>query len=131
MSANALSLFGRMSYGAHLCLYPIVGGTSFFLYNTYKTSADAAQAVTDAATAPKAKACDPDLFNPFTAIPFHNNKELNYRYADVRLHGYLDQNQMNLKNYTWKSYHNSFDHDDRKQYMYNWVSMVPSHNKSM
>ena len=79
-----------MSYGAHLTLYPIVGGTTYFLWTTYKTSADAAQAKTDAETAPKAKACDPDLFNPFTAIPFHNNKELIYRYADVRLHGYLD-----------------------------------------
>ena len=44
MSANALSMFGRMSYGAHLTLYPVVGGTAYFLFNTYKTSADKAAA---------------------------------------------------------------------------------------
>lgn len=130
MSANALSMFGRMSYGAHLTLYPIVGGTAYFLYNTYKASADATAAAEAEATAPKAVAVDPDLFNPFTAIPFHNNKELNYRYADVKLHGYLDKNtQLNVKNYHWKNYHNSFDHDNKRVYMWNWISMVPSHNK--
>ncbi len=41
---------------------------------------------------PKVKPVDPDNFNPFTPIPFHNNPELRYRYAGVRLHGYLDKN---------------------------------------
>ena len=77
MSANALSMFGRMSYGAHLVLYPVLGGTAYFLGTTYKASADAATAANDEATAPKAAKVDPDLFNPFTAIPFHNNKEMN------------------------------------------------------
>ena len=38
--ANALSMFGRLSYGAHLILYPVVGGTSFFLYSTKKVRDD-------------------------------------------------------------------------------------------
>ena len=90
--ANALSMFGRLSYGAHLALYPIVGGTSFFLYTT-KAARDAKLSAAETeATMPKAASVDPDLFNPFTAIPFHNNIEMKYRYADVKLHGYLDKN---------------------------------------
>ena len=78
---------------------------------------------------PKASSVDPDLFNPFTAIPFHNNIELKYRYGDVKMHGYVDKNHVNLKNYIWKGYHNSFDHNDDYTHLYNWTSMNPSDHK--
>ena len=78
---------------------------------------------------PVAKAVDPDNFNPFTAIPFHNNVEMRYRYANFQMHGYLDaKTQMSLKDYTYKGFHNSYDHGNKKEYTYNWVSTVPSHN---
>ena len=55
---------------------------------------------------------DPDDFNPFSAIPFHNNTELRYRYAETKMFGYVDKKtHINLKDYTYKSYHNSYDHD--------------------
>ena len=74
---------------------------------------------------PKARAVDPDDFQPFSAIPFHNNTELRYRYADVKMYGYLDKKtQMNLANYPFKLFHNSYDHDNKKVYTYNWVSMT-------
>ena len=110
-------------------MYPIVFGTSYFLFTTYKTSADKAKKIADEASMPKASAVDPDLFNPFTAIPFHNSVELNYRYGGIKMHNYVDKNHMNLNNYVWKGYHNSFDHDNKKQYMYNWVSMTASDHK--
>ena len=127
---NALSMFGRMSYAGHMLMYPVVFGGLSFAYNTYSTNAAAKQKVIDDETAPKARAVDPDLFQPFSAIPFHNNIELKYRYADVKMHNYLDpKHQMNLDNYVWKNYHNSYDHGNKKTYYYNWVNMVPSHNK--
>ena len=69
------------------------------------------------------KAVDPDCFNPFSAIPFHNNPELKYMYADTKMRGYLDANQMNVNDYWFKQYHNSFDHGNKKTYLYNWVSV--------
>merc|ERR1711998_760946 len=58
---------------------------------------------------PKAKPVDPDNFNPFSPIPFHNNPELRYRYADMRLHNYLDKKtHMNTADYAYKGFHDSF-----------------------
>ena len=77
-------------------------------------------------------AVDPDNFNPFSAIPFHNNPELRYRYANTKLFGYLDpKTQINLKDYTYKGFHDSFDHNNLKTYKLNWVSMVPEHDRKI
>ena len=78
---------------------------------------------------PKARPVDPDNFNPFSAIPFHNNVELRYRYANNQMHNYLDRRtQLNVNDYVYKSFHDSYDHSNRKQHTYNWVSMYPSHH---
>ena len=31
---------------------------------------------------------------------------------------------MNIQNYPFKLFHNSYDHDNKKTYYYNWVSMT-------
>ena len=128
-SQNLLSMFGRMSYGAHLSLYPILGGSFYVLYNSWSTSSAAKQEAADQAAMPKALPVDPDNFQPFSAIPFHNNPELKYRYATLKMHGYIDKRtQMNLDNYYYKTYFDVYDHDGKKAHHYNWVNMVPSHN---
>ena len=45
MPSNLLSAFGRMSYAAHLTLYPILGGS---LYLAYKTRSAASAAAAEA-----------------------------------------------------------------------------------
>ena len=81
---------------------------------------------------PKAIAVDPDNFQPFSPIPFHNNPELRYRYAGMNLHNYLDPvTHLNLHDYTYKAFHDSFDHDNLKTYKFNWVSMVPSDDQKI
>ena len=129
MRTNALSALGRMSYTTHLAMYPLIGSTAWFVWSSWSKSSAEKAAIVERETMPKARAVDPDNFNPFSAIPFHNNPELRYRYADVRMFNYLDKNtQINLKNYTYKGFHNSYDHDNQYQHLYNWVSMVPSQN---
>ena len=73
MRTNPLSALGRMSYAAHMGLYPVVFGSLYFGWTSYsKSSADAAaKYVTD--NMPAARVVDPDDFQPFSAIPFHNN----------------------------------------------------------
>jgi len=71
----------------------------------------------------KAKVVDPDYFNPFTPIPFHNNPELKYVFAEINMRKYLNENQINLKDYPYKNYHDSYDHGNKKAYMYNWTSV--------
>ena len=72
-------------------------------------------------------AADPDLFQPFSAIPWHNNKEAHYRYANTKLFGYLrSHDQQNIENYGFKGYHDSYDHGDKKVHWYNWTSAYPS-----
>ena len=113
MKTNGLSALGRMSYAAHLGLYPVVGGTAFFLISNWsKHSAQKErQAAIDAL--PKDRAVDPDDFQPFSAVPFHNNTESRYRYADLKMHNYLRKdNQMNMKDYFFKGFYNSYDHDN-------------------
>ena len=126
---NALSAFGRMGYAQHLALYPVFFGSLYFGFTTYSANSAAKQAIADEKAMPKPQAVDPDNFNPFSAIPFHNNPELRYRYADTKMHGYLDpKTQINVNDYTYKAFHYSYDHDGQKSYTYNWVNMVPSHN---
>lgn len=126
---NALSAFGRMGYASHLALYPAFFGSIYFVYSQWSASSARAQAIADEKAMPKAQPVDPDNFQPFSAIPFHNNPELRYRYADTKMFKYLDpKTQINAKDYTYKAFHYSYDHNDEKEYTYNWVSMVPSHD---
>ena len=72
---------------------------------------------------PKAAKVDPDLFNPFSPIPYHNNPELKYGFAHIHMHGYMNENQLNTKTYVWKGFHNSYDHNNQGAYLYNWTSL--------
>ena len=131
---NLLSMLGRMSYGAHLALYPILGGSFYVGYTSYSASSALKEEAAESLPLkngglPKAVPVDPDCFQPFSAIPFHNNPELKYRYATLKMHGYVDpKTQMNLENYHYKTYFDVYDHDGKKAYHYNWINMVPSHN---
>ena len=127
MKVNALSAFGRLSYGAHLALYPLLGGTAYFLGSTYSRNNAIKNEQKEIDSMPAYNPVDPDDFQPFSAVPFHNNQELRYRYANTKMFGYLDKNtHMNLKDYNYKSYHDVYDHGNNKQHLYNWVSLVPS-----
>ena len=71
----------------------------------------------------KAKKMDPDLFNPFTPVPWHNNPELKYVYANINLRNYINKDHINEKDYIWKGLHDSYDHGDKKRHWYNWASV--------
>ena len=127
MRTNALSALGKMSYSAHMCLYPILFGGSYYAISNYvKYSNAKAEAVVIAAY-PKLSPVDPDDFQPFSAIPYHNNPELRYRYANIKMFNYIDKNShLNLETYSYKSFHDSYDHDNKKSYVYDWVSTSPA-----
>ena len=61
----------------------------------------------------KVEAVDPDIFKHFTPIPYHNNKELTYLFASVRMRNHVNRNSINPETYAWKGYHNSYDHDNK------------------
>ena len=127
MHTNGLSALGRMSYSAHLALYPVFGGSFFFLVSSFLKSSNEKAIQSEIDAMPKARPVDPDNFNPFTAIPFHNNPEMRYRYADMKLFRYVNkENHMNLQDYAYKGFHHSYDHDNQMQHVYNWVSNTPA-----
>jgi len=52
---------------------------------------------------------------------------MRYRYANTKMYGYVDtKTHMNTKDYTYKNFHDVYDHEDKKEYTWNWVSNVPS-----
>ena len=116
-----------MGYLTHLAMYPLIGGSAYFIYSS-RSKAAAEQQEKDAwERMPKLKAVDPDNFNPFSAIPFHNNPEMRYRYAETRLHNYIDHTvHRNLNDYNYKYYHDSFDHNNKHAHLYSYVSNLPS-----
>ena len=127
MKYNMMASFGRISYSTHMMLYPIIGGSLWFVYKQYSTaSAEAAkQATWDAL--PKASVVDPDYFNPFSAIPYHNNQEVHYRYAKNRMHNYVDpKTHINTADYAFRGFHDSYDHGNKKTHLYNWANMYPA-----
>ena len=122
MSKNALSALGRMSWEVHFLFYPAVLIVGFgFVKPWYKARQEKA-AEEDMAKLLKGKPVDPDLFNPFSPLPYHNNRELPYALQHIRMHKYLNENHINVQDYAWKGYSNSYDHDDEKTYMYNYTS---------
>ena len=121
--SNSLSAFGRMSYGAHLLVYPALAAAYLYGVKPYMAKRAEDQEKQEWANMPKARKVDPDLFSPFSPIPYHNNPELKYGFAHIRMHGYLNENQINTKQYVWKGFHNSFDHNDKQTYLYNWTSL--------
>ena len=72
---------------------------------------------------PKLKKMDPDLFNPFSPIPYHNSVDVKYATEHIRMYHYLNENQINVENYPYKNYNFSYDHDNKMGYTYNWTSI--------
>ena len=117
---NQFSQVGRLSYSAHMLFYP----ASFLLYQfawkPYRAhTAEAAKKV-EWENLPPAHKVDIDIFNPFTPMPFHNNREIKYAHANVNMHNYVNENHINVKEYPHKQYQNSYGEDN--EYLYNWTS---------
>ena len=120
---NALSTFGRMSWGAHLFVYPALLGAYLFGVKPYMAESARKQEEQEWASMPKARKVDPDLFSPFSPIPYHNNPELKYGFAHIHMHNKLNENQIDPKTYVWRGFHNSYDHDNKATYAFNWTSL--------
>lgn len=95
IKVNPLSFLGRMSYGAHLLAYPSLVAIYVFGVGPWYAKRNQAAEDKEWAGMPKAKIVDPDLFNPFTPIPYHNNVELKYAFANVKMHNYVNENHLN------------------------------------
>lgn len=121
--ANPLSALGRMSWKVHLLTYPILVSAYLFGVKPYMARSAEEQEKKDWENMPKVKPVDPDLFNPFSPIPYHNNPELKYAFAHIKMHNYVNENHINPQTYVWKGYHNSYDHENQYSYVYNWSSM--------
>ena len=118
-----MSTIGRMSWGTHFLVYPVALGLYIGAYKPYSAKQEQVGKDAEMEQMAKAKTVDPDYFNPFSPIPFHNNPELKYVFADVNMRNYLNENHINTKDYLWKNYFNSYDHGDKKTYVYNWTSV--------
>ena len=129
--SNVLSALGRMSYSTHLLVYPGILGVYLYVVKPYMKKRADDQEKSEWESMPKNRKVDPDLFNPFTPIPYHNNPELKYGFAHINMHNYLNDNQINTKDYVWKAFHNSYDHNNEAAYTYNWTSLhSPRDNNS-
>ena len=123
-SVNSLSFLGRMGYWACAGFWPLAYFGVRYVAYPWKQNSDAAaqQAEFDALSA--ARKVDPDTFNPFTPVPYHNNPELNYAYAHIDMRNYVNKNHINEKEYLWKNYNNSYDHGNKKTYQYNFTKVM-------
>ena len=69
----------------------------------------------------KPRTVDPDLMNPFTPIPFHNNYELKFMHYHINMRGYLNENGLNCQDYAYKQYHDAYAEDN--SHLFNWTSV--------
>ena len=120
-AANGLSFLGRMGYWTHMAFYPAAFIVYRQVYAPYKRAQAEADKKADWDNLIKARPVDPDTFNPFTPIPYHNNPELTYMFSHINMKNYVNQNSINVKEYVWKNYHDSFDHNNAKTHTYNWT----------
>ena len=122
--SNALSTIGRMPYAVHMMFYPGAFAFYSFVVSPWMAARDAAAEQEEWDGMTKAKPLDPDHFNPFTPIPFHNNPELVYAYANVNMRNYISkETHTNADSFVWKNYHDSFDHGNKHQHKYNYASV--------
>ena len=113
---NSLSWMGRMGYWPCASFFPLAYlGVRYIGYPKYVASGEQSKKDEWDALSP-ARPVDPDTFNPFTVVPYHNNPELNYAYAHIDMRNYVNKNHINVKDYMWKNYHNSYDHNNQKNY---------------
>ena len=118
------SNLGKMSYTAHLLVYPAIYLAITQLVLPFKAQMDEASKKDTMDKMFAKKLVDPDIFNPFTPIPFHNNPELKYFHANLhrRTSQYIDPKLgFNVDDYRWKDYHESFDHNNENKWMYNFT----------
>ena len=120
---NALSTFGRLGWGTHFLVYPTGLAVYYFGYLPYSERQAKAAKQEEFDKICAAKKVDPDYFNPFSPIPFHNNPELRYAHAEINLRHFVNQNHINVDNYLWKGYSDSYDHGNKKTHLYNWTSV--------
>uniref|UniRef100_A0A7S3SZF4 Uncharacterized protein n=1 Tax=Strombidinopsis acuminata TaxID=141414 RepID=A0A7S3SZF4_9SPIT len=119
MRTNALSSLGRMGYGVHLAFYPGAFFLAYFVAMPWYNASNEQAKKDEYDAMVKANAVDPDLFNPFTPVPYHNNPSLKYVYSHINMRNYVNENHINVQDYIWKNYHNSFDHNNQKTYLFN------------
>ncbi len=122
---NPLSMLGRMQYSAHMAFYPLVVLTYVYGYKPYAANKKIASEKEEWDNLIPAKPVDRDIFNPYTPIPYHNNRQLKYSLDHIDMFGYLNENHINTRDYRWKQYNNLYDHDDKNLHKYNWTSYHP------
>ena len=118
-----MSGFGRMGYYTHMSVYPLLAAAYFFGYKPYSAKQEQAAEKAKWDELLKAKPVDPDLFNPFTPVPYHNNIELKYVFAHISMRNYVDKEHLNVNDYIWKSFHDSYDHGNKKRHLYNFTNI--------
>merc|ERR1712070_1273016 len=123
MRSNALSMFGRMSHGMVTMTYPAFFAFVYFgAIPWYNNSCEVAKKE-EWDNMIKKKVVDPDLFQPFSPIPFHNSQQAHYGLAHISMLNYVDSSiHINTNDYVWKSFHDSYDHCNKKVHYYNWTS---------
>ena len=120
--ANMLSNLGRMNYGLHLAFYPTAALLFFGLIKPYRKAAALRAVQEEFDTALDGRKVNPDIFNPFTPIPYHNNPEQKYALAHINMIDYVNEKHINVRDYSYKQYHDVYDHDNKNSYLYNWTS---------
>merc|ERR1740123_1316599 len=90
MPANSLSFFGRMGYWTHMAFYPTVLSVYFLGIKPMRMASNEKAAKQDWEDLVEARKVDPDTFNPFTPVPYHNNPELTYVYAHIDMRNYVN-----------------------------------------
>jgi hypothetical protein len=125
--ANLLSNLGRVPYSIHLLAYPTFFSIYFLGIKPWLAKRAEQAKKDDWERIPKAQKVDPDIFSPFTPIPYHNNPELKYGMSNLNMFGYVNENHINVKDYAYKQYHNVYDENNENEYLYNWVSIHKPH----
>jgi len=68
----------------------------------------------------KTQEIDYNKFSPYTPIQYYVDPVTKYQHHHIDLVGYLNNNQVNLDNYYFKNYQDSYTEDNSKDYVRNY-----------
>jgi len=117
---NILSHLGKMPRSVALILSATIVGGGYAIYSQTSEKSTKEQIDLIKADNQMPNGVDMRFHNAYSPLPYHNSRELQYRFDNVNMLNYVNNLGINPEHYIYRNYHNPTDKSENQSYMFNW-----------